>query len=142
MNAAILAAILAGHLIGDWIIQTDRQAAGKGWDKGRLRHAPQRPGRWWPDGYWSSWTANQAHMLSYHAALVAAVAPFWWDPRLAVLAAVSWVTHSFIDRRWPVKWLMARTGSRPFADTTWGPIVVDQALHFSILLLTTAHLLG
>lgn len=120
MTGAVLAALLAGHLVGDWVVQTDRQAAGK-------------VGSWW-------W--NQAHVGSYHLVLVAAVAPFWWDLRLAVLVAVSWVTHSFIDRRWPVRWLMTRSGSGPFADTGWGPVVVDQALHVSILLLGAAHLLG
>lgn len=28
MTAAVLAVLLAGHLVGDWIMQTDRQAAG------------------------------------------------------------------------------------------------------------------
>lgn len=151
MTAAVLAVLLAGHLVGDWIMQTDRQAAGKTWDSGRLKkvtlgHSPAGRDRvearlvreWW----WESVRANQAHMLTYHVALVAAVAPFWWDRRLAGLVAVSWVTHSFIDRRWPVRWLMKHTGSATFADTEWGPIVVDQALHLTILLLTSTYLLG
>lgn len=106
-----LAAVLAGHLIGDWIVQTDWQAQNKT----------------------TSWRANQMHMLGYHLALywlcVFAMSPGW----LAVTIAVSWATHSVIDRRWPVKWLMRRTGSGPFAETSWGPFVVDQALHISIL---------
>ena len=108
-----LAAALIGHLIGDWVVQTDAQAAGKS----------------------SSWAANQRHMLGYHLTLGAVLAlstlPLvWW---LATIA-VSWVTHSFIDRRWPVAALMRATGSAPFSRTSWGPMVVDQALHISILL--------
>lgn len=47
-----------------------------------------------------------------------------------------------VDRRWPVRWLMKHTGSASFADTEWGPIVVDQAIHLTILLLTSTYLLG
>lgn len=106
-----LAAVLAGHLIGDWIVQTDYQAEHKT----------------------SSWKANQQHMLGYHltlAAFCALAMPAAW---VAVTIAVSWVTHSLIDRRWPVKRLMQATGSGPFSETTFGVIAVDQALHLSIL---------
>lgn len=86
MTAAVLAVLLAGHLVGDWIMQTDRQAAGKTWDSGRLKKVAlgyTLAGRdrvearlvreWW----WESVRANQAHMLTYHTALVAAVAGGW-----------------------------------------------------------------
>lgn len=102
--------LIAGHLIGDWVFQTDAQAQMKT----------------------TSWRANQAHMLTYHLALAALSI---WAAGWAIvpILIVSWVTHSFIDRRWPVKWLMRHTGSRPFSDTLWGVICVDQALHLSIL---------
>lgn len=106
-----LAAVLAGHLIGDWIVQTDWQAANKA----------------------RSWRANQLHMLGYHLTLAVfcavSMSPSW----ALVTVVVSWATHSIIDRRWPVTWLMRRTGSGPFAETSWGPFVVDQALHIAIL---------
>lgn len=106
-----LAAVLAGHLIGDWIVQTDWQAANKT----------------------TSWKANQQHMFGYHLTLGAFCAlamPAAW---VLVTLAVSWATHSLIDRRWPVRRLMEVTGSRPFSTTTFGLIAVDQALHLSIL---------
>ena len=107
-----LAAILAGHMIGDWIIQTDYQAENKT----------------------TSWKANQQHMLGYHLTLALfctfAMSAGW----VAVIVGVSWVTHSIIDRRWPVKLLMRATGSKPFSETAFGVIAVDQALHISILL--------
>jgi hypothetical protein len=140
----VLALVLAGHLIGDWIVQTDWQAANKirpdytGWHTSRwvlpgvLYHRP---------GYWRSWRANQQHMVGYHLAMLVALLPSgtaltgWY---LCRLVGVSWVTHSLIDRRWPVKWLMSHTGSTPFSETTFGVIAVDQALHLSILCLLVA----
>lgn len=109
MNA--LAAVLAGHLVGDWIVQTDWQAANKT----------------------TSWKANQQHMVGYHLALAAFCAFAMSAALVLVIVGVSWVTHSIIDRRWPVRLLMEHTGSRPFSQTTFGVIAVDQALHLSIL---------
>ncbi len=107
----LLALVLVGHLVGDWIVQTDYQAANK----------------------MTSWKANQQHMLGYHLALAAAVAWAVSWPALLVIVAVSWITHAFIDRRWPVVWLMQHTRSAPFSQTMFGVIAVDQALHLSIL---------
>lgn len=108
--------LLAGHLIGDWIVQTDWQATNKT----------------------RSWAAMAAHMASYH--LMLALALLGWAGGVhahiaarGVVLAVSLVTHAFIDRRWPVRWLLSHTGSAAFADTTWGIFVADQALHLSIL---------
>lgn len=117
MADELLALVLAGHFVGDWIVQTDWQAANKA----------------------SSWWANQQHMIGYHLTLVAfAVVALGLSVDLLALVVVSWVTHSFIDRRWPVRWLMAHTGSEPFSQTVFGVIAVDQALHLSILCLTVA----
>jgi hypothetical protein len=110
--------LLAGHLIGDWIVQTDWQAANKT----------------------TSWKANQQHVIGYHLTLAAFVAGKLSMRQLVWIVFASWVTHSIIDRRWPVKWLMRHTGSAPFSETTFGVIAVDQALHLSILaLLSTAQ---
>ena len=77
-------------------------------------------------------------MLGYHLTLgaFAVLAVTGWP--LVALVVVSWATHSIIDRRWPVTWLMAHTGSEPFSRTPWGPMAVDQALHLSILCLLVA----
>lgn len=109
----ILALVLAGHLLGDWVVQSDRMAAGKV----------------------KSWWWNQAHVATYHATLIACVAWRWHSWFALGALAVSWATHSIIDRRWPVARLMRATGSAAFAETSWGPMAVDQALHVAILCL-------
>lgn len=169
----LLPLLLAGHLIGDWVVQTDKQATLKVWpqtvrpatltlestrgfepgletliDQGLRQERAQvmvvrgneldvemiGPSRR------TTWLYNQAHMLTYHLTLLLAVVWAVSLSHLAVIIGVSWATHSIIDRRWPVRWLMEHTGSEPFAKTTWGVIAVDQALHLAILSLLAAVL--
>jgi hypothetical protein len=108
--------LLAGHLLGDWLVQTDWQALNKAAATGWFR-------------------ANQLHCLTYHVTMAVAVLPVWhtWETLLAF--AISWASHGFIDRRWPVRWLLRKTGSPGFAEQTWGVIATDQALHLTILAL-------
>jgi hypothetical protein len=112
--------LLAGHMLGDWVMQTDWQAANKT----------------------TSWRANQAHVYTYHLTLLAALAyPLWPCPptfRLLVAFALSWAAHSLIDRRWPVRWLVRVTGSPEFAQTTLGILAADQALHVATLAVMAA----
>lgn len=113
-----LCLVLAAHLLGDWVVQTDHQAAHKT----------------------SSWPAMHGHCLTYHAVMAIFIAPVWPDWRTIVLLTVSYATHAIIDRRWPVRWLLARTGSAAFSETTLGVLAADQALHLSILLVLVAVL--
>lgn len=113
--------LLAGHMLGDWVVQTDWQAANK----------------------MTSWRANQAHVATYHLTLLAALNyPLWgrWPSPVRWLAAfvLSWALHSLIDRRWPVRWLMRATGSAAFAETTLGILTVDQSLHVATLAVMAA----
>lgn len=95
------------HMLGDWIIQTDAQAMAK----------------------MKSWRAMAGHVLTYHLTMAVLVPPFRHD-RWAVLGfVVSAATHGFIDRRWPVRLLLSKTGSKSFAETTLGVLAADQALH-------------
>ena len=125
--------LLVGHLLGDWVVQTDWQAANKGWKPeewrgidvalyGAARHA-----------WFFSMRANQAHCLTYHLTMAAVVLPAWHTRGTAAALAISWVSHGFIDRRWPVRNLLRATGSPVFAEQAWGVIAADQALHLSIL---------
>lgn len=159
-TGTVLALALAGHFLGDWVVQTDRQARYKVWDPAHPYHyaAPLRSGDQLTAtgilrdgkeitetdlvraGWWRSWAANQRHVMGYHLTMAVLVTPAWRGWRLAALLAVSWVTHSIIDRRWTVRWLMRHTGSAAFADTTWGVMAVDQALHLAVLCLTVALL--
>lgn len=111
-----LAAVLIGHLLGDFVVQTDEQAARKTYH----------------------WGAMLGHVATYHLVLALALIPVWDTVPALTTLAVSATTHAAIDRRWPVRALLRATGSRSFADTTWGVLAVDQALHLSILAGCTA----
>lgn len=112
----IFALALAGHLIGDWIVQTDTQA---------LRKT-------------ESWGAMAGHMLTYHLTLGVFLAAVLSAGDLAIVLAVSTATHAFLDRRWPVRWLLRHTGSPDFAETTLGVLAADQALHIAVLAVSLA----
>lgn len=122
-GGTLFTALLLAHLVGDWIVQTDHQAAHKT----------------------ASWLAMAEHVAGYHLVMLAVLALVWPAgasqlPALAILV-VSAVSHALIDRRWPTLWLMRRTASGKLAEQTWGLFVVDQALHLSILA-TLALLVG
>ncbi|GAA0998326.1 DUF3307 domain-containing protein [Nocardiopsis tropica] len=117
--ATVLAAMTAAHHVGDYLTQTDHQAQNKA----------------------DSWAANQAHVASYHLAQLAAVGiasralGLRLSPgRLAAGVTVSWVSHSIIDRRWPVRWWMTRTRASAFYEAGGAPHV-DQAMHHTALFL-------
>lgn len=105
--------LFAAHMLGDWIIQTDKQALSK----------------------MSSWWAMAGHVLTYHLVMALFVLPFWHDRWAALGFVVSAASHGFIDRRWPVRWLLRKTGSPNFAELTWGVLSADQALHAFFLCL-------
>jgi hypothetical protein len=124
MTATVFLVLLAGHLLGDWVAQSDWQARTKT----------------------RSWAALAAHVTTYHlvmgALLLLPILRDGWPARKALLALlVSAATHALIDRRWPVRALLAASASPGFATLEWGVIAVDQALHLTILALL-AVLLG
>jgi Protein of unknown function (DUF3307) len=116
-----LVVLLVAHQVGDHVIQTDHQAAGKA--------GPGLTALW----------AMLGHLAGYHAvAAVLLVGTFavlglpltWWG----VLAGVAFsaLTHAALDRRWPVRAILRRLGSPQFAEST-GPVcgmyAADHALH-------------
>jgi len=135
--------LLAGHLLGDFIFQTDHQAKHK-----------NDPG---PDG----WLALSKHIRTYHQGIDLALLPIkiaraggmrswgalWRHPlrHRRTIASANWdlfwarafsiATHMFIDRRWPVVKLQQETGSPDFAAQPWGVMVTDQALHLVVLVI-------
>jgi hypothetical protein len=116
--------LLGGHLLGDWVAQTDWQATNKT----------------------RSWAALAAHVTSYHLLmgtllLLPVLRDGWPAGKALVTLTVSAMTHAVIDRRWPVRALMRAAGSPGFATVEWGVIAVDQALHLFILAML-ALLLG
>ncbi|WP_026239864.1 DUF3307 domain-containing protein [Parafrankia discariae] len=122
---AAFIALYTGHHLGDHVAQTDWQAREKG-------------GRGWPAA-----RAMAAHLFAYHLCVGAALASLLIvDVPLrlpGVTAALSWsiVTHAFIDRRWPVRWLLRRSGAPRFAELNSGGIngvyLADQSLHLGCL---------
>lgn len=124
---AVCAAILyASHQLADHVFgQTDKQSARKA-DKTR-----------------GGWVALGWHVLAYHLVMVAMLAitlPLLHvNVHLWALAAgigFSALSHGFLDRRWPVRWVLEHTGSRPFSRMTTpicGMYLADQALHYGCL---------
>lgn len=134
---AMFLMLFVAHLVGDFLVQTDHQAANKT----------------------TSWRANQAHMLTYHLTLYLSWILYAWQRvpgyfttigwssgfnlRIALcLLFVSWPIHSLLDRRWPVKWLMRHTRHSAFAETTLGVLMWDQILHVLTLWLICLFFLG
>lgn len=124
--AAVGVAFLIGHNLADHAFgQTDRQAAGKS--------QPGRPG----------WLAALAHAAQYQlvvavvlvTTLIALSVPV--SPWGAFLGqALSFGSHTVIDRRWPVRWLLEHTGSSEYAkniSTFNGMYLADQAIHAGFL---------
>ena len=116
MTATVFLALLASHLLGDWVVQSDQQAANKT----------------------RSWAALAGHVARYHLLmagllLVPVLRDGWPVWRALVALAVSAASHAFIDRRWPVRRLLVVVGSPGFAAVEWAVVAVDQALHLSIL---------
>ncbi|MEV5597586.1 DUF3307 domain-containing protein [Streptomyces sp. NPDC052496] len=138
--AATYIALFTAHHAADYLTQSDRMSARKtGWtgkdaDGKPVRHA--------------GWGANQLHAASHSVAellalgLLAAVVglslPLW-----GVMAAVLWIhlTHSLIDRRWPVRAWMCRTGSADFVQRGGMPLV-DQSMHLVFGLFPAALLIA
>jgi hypothetical protein len=116
MAAIVFLVLLAGHLLGDWVAQTDWQATNK-------TH---------------SWAALTAHVASYHLLmglllLILILRDGWPAEKALTALTVSALTHALIDQRWPVRALMRAAGSPGFATVEWGVIAGDQALHLFIL---------
>ncbi len=111
----VLPLLLVGHFLGDWVVQTDKQALDKP----------------------TSWRAMAGHVLGYHVTMALVLALGFTRgltvTEYLVILVVSAVSHAFIDRRWPVRKLLAMTGSKNFSEVQWGVIAADQALHLSIL---------
>lgn len=122
--AAVFAAMFAAHHLGDHVVQTDRQAANKALPGVR------------------GWAAMTGHLFSYHVTMVLALLALRLvDVPLTMLGCLagvgfSIVTHGFLDRRWPVRWILEHTGSRAFAASTaplHGGYLADQSLHVAAL---------
>lgn len=121
MFATLFVLLYVAHLLSDYPFQTDHQASCKA-DKGM-----------------AGWRANLlhagTHVLVSAVALVVGVLVLDLDLTvLAVAAGLLWVgvSHSFIDRRWPIRWWMDHTGQAEFIKAG-GMAHVDQTAHVTAL---------
>ena len=137
--AAVAATLTAAHHVGDFLLQTDHQAARKPCAEDRLAECSE------PE----SWRALAGHVASYHAAQVVgllvanrALGLKLRPGRVAAGVAISAVTHAVIDRRWPVRWWMDNTGSHDFRVKAGGAMHVDQALHHTALWVSALVIAG
>jgi hypothetical protein len=125
--AAVAATLYAGHQLADHVFgQTDRQAAHKA------------------DHTRTGWACLLGHVGAYHlvltAMLLAAIRALHLPTTpIAVIAGLlfSAGTHTLLDRRRPVRWLLEHTGSKPFAHLASGGLngmyLADQSLHIACL---------
>ncbi|PCG82643.1 hypothetical protein CIB93_29065 [Streptomyces sp. WZ.A104] len=105
MFASLFVLLYLGHLLADYPLQTDHQAAHKA------------------DRCAAGWAANLRHAATHVATCAAALAVGALaldDVALSLpvaVAALLWIgtTHAVIDRRWPVAWWMNHTGQASWA---------------------------
>ncbi|MFC7532319.1 DUF3307 domain-containing protein [Actinoplanes sp. GCM10030250] len=120
-----MATLVAAHQFADHIIQTDTDANTKA-----------APG-------WNGWRHLLSHVGTYHATALAmlmiTITALDISMTITGLAAglgFSAISHAFLDRRWPVRWILNHTGSAAFADRqipVCGLYLADQALHYACL---------
>ncbi|GAA3561387.1 hypothetical protein GCM10022222_51450 [Amycolatopsis ultiminotia] len=135
--AASWAVVHVAHNLADHVTgQTDWQADNKGAPTSHQIAAGANPHTGWP--------ANLAHVGQYHATLLLLgslawlVLPLHWSA-WGITTALLWsaATHAFLDRRWPVRWLLDHIGKKGFARLNAGGLngiyLTDQALHSTAL---------
>ena len=106
--------LLVGHLVGDFLLQTEMMAEGKV----------------------ESWSWMVKHIGLYMAVMVVVIGayalthlvPFWL---IVVVLLFIAGTHVVLDRRHFTQGWMRLVGISP--DHPWMPIVVDQVFHVSVL---------
>jgi hypothetical protein len=124
--AAGLATYYAAHQVADHVFgQNDHQASNK-----------VKPGL-------LGWAAMAGHVFSYHTVMIVMlfVTLSVFNLPVSILGLAlsilfSAVSHAFIDRRWPVRWILEKTGSANFAKMTTplnGMYLGDQGLHYLCL---------
>ena len=126
MFASLSVLLYVSHLTADYPLQTDHQAA----------HKAEKS----TTGWRANLTHAGTHVLTCGVALLVGVLVLDLSVSVPVAVAVLlWIgaTHSVIDRRWPIRWWMTRTGSVQFFECG-GAAHVDQTAH--VLALVVAAL--
>jgi hypothetical protein len=113
--------LLVGHLVGDFLLQSDSMADQKG----------------------RQWTWMFRHVGAYMLVLTVVLVGYWLAVPLPVWPlAVAWLfllaTHIILDRRSFTQAWMRLVGMSP--DHPWLPIVVDQVFHVLTLAVSAQFL--
>lgn len=138
----IFAALVVGHYLGDFWVQTDHQSRHKG-----LTGAESWCGRW--NAFTHVWTYSIALALCV-GGIGLATGEITTEHQvniMFVVVALNGITHYIIDRRWLLEKLARWTGSGPWVDRDRAGAMMhlDQAAHLVILggaALALAVLLG
>lgn len=106
--------LLVGHLVGDFLVQTNEMA--------------RRKSQSWP------WLLR--HLAAYMAVMAVILGALAWTHSIPLWAAgAGWlligVTHALLDRRGFTRWWMRVIGISP--DVLWLQIAVDQVFHIATL---------
>lgn len=129
MFATVFAALLVGHYLGDYFVQTDHQAQHKGLTGSRSFEGRHNCG---------------LHVLTYTATLAAVLtavlAVEGVEPSVRVAVVVWWalllngLTHYVIDRRWTLEALARKMGKSGWIDADREALPkLDQAAHVVLL---------
>ena len=106
--------LVLAHLIGDWLLQTEHEAMNKA------------------KGHFCNF-AILKHCASYTLTFV----PFFFTFGLSLVWLVPvFVSHWFLDRRWPVITFIhvaKRTSRETINNLFWLVIAVDQVLHILVI---------
>ena len=106
--------LLVGHVIGDWLLQTEWQALNKG----------------------RNWRAMLAHVIVYHIVITLLLGlkmGFSHTPIYPVILALA-ILHVIFDRQHFVRWVMrALRITVDREPQRWLSVAVDQSLHVVIL---------
>lgn len=130
MFASLFVLLYVAHLLSDYPLQTDHQAAHKagvgacGW-RANIAHAA-------------------THVLVTMVALAAGITVLGLDVNpVAVVVGIVWIgaTHAVIDRRWPVARWMAFARQAGFAQHG-GAAHVDQTAHLTALVIAALAVAG
>jgi hypothetical protein len=131
MFATIFAALLVGHYLGDYFVQTDYQAQYKGKRGTRFL---DRLGRWNCAKHAVTYTATLAAVLGAALAVDGVEA----DARALLVIwsglILNGITHYIIDRRWTLEALARLMGKGRWIDNDPEALPkFDQAAHIVIL---------
>lgn len=119
MITSLFAALLVGHLIGDYLIQQHT------WSTRKVE--PGWAGRAWCTVHAVTYAATCWVVLAVAVAVDGLTVN---QIAVAVAMAANAALHGFLDRRWPLVWIIRATGSGSWLDADPRALLIfDQVVH-------------